>query len=160
MDKKNSLKLLLGISGLTAAAAIGWEEYRDHHNLNNQLSFAEKNIIFWQRRVYDQKVKFFIRLKAHNWSELLKNRDHFFVYIGTRNNPQCLSFVPQLSYAAQQTGTNVYYLDITKKATNPILCHLLEDLQIKNPPALLKVDHGKITRYDFDQKILDFINTY
>lgn len=46
MDKKNSLKLLLGISGLTAVAAIGWEQYRSHHNLDNHLSFAEKNIIF------------------------------------------------------------------------------------------------------------------
>ena len=27
MDKKNSLKLLLGISGLTTVAAIGWEHY-------------------------------------------------------------------------------------------------------------------------------------
>lgn len=160
LDKKNNLKLLLGISGLTAVAAMGWEHYRNHYNLDNHLSFAEKSIIFWQRRVYDQKIKFFIRLKAHNWNELLQNRDHFFVYIGTRNNPQCLSFAPRLSYAAQQAGKNVYYLDTTKEATNPILRHLLEDLQVKNPPALLCVDHGRIIRYDFDEKITDFINAH
>mgnify|MGYP006070627813 FL=1 len=51
MDKKNNLKLLLGISGLTAVAAMGWEHYRNHYNLDNHLSFAEKSIIFWQRRV-------------------------------------------------------------------------------------------------------------
>ena len=42
MDKKNNLKLLLGISGLTAVAAMGWEHYRNHYNLDNHLSFAEK----------------------------------------------------------------------------------------------------------------------
>ena len=77
MDKKNNLKLLLGISGLTAVAAMGWEHYRNHYNLDNHLSFAEKSIIFWQRMVYDQKIKFFIRLKAHNWNELLQNQSRW-----------------------------------------------------------------------------------
>ena len=46
MDKKNNLKLLLGISGLTAVAAMGWEHYRNHYNLDNHLSFAEKALSF------------------------------------------------------------------------------------------------------------------
>lgn len=160
MNKNKNLKLMLGISGITLVAAIGWDKYRSYHNLDNHLSFAEKNIIFWQRKVYDQKIKFFIRLKAHNWNELLHNRDHFFVYAGTRNNPECLSFAPRLSYVAQQEGTNIYYLDTTKEATNPILRHLIEDLQIKKTPALLYVDHGKIMRYDFDETISDFISAH
>ena len=66
MNKNKNLKLILGIPGLTMVVAIGWDKYRSYHNLDNHLSFAEKNVIFWQRKVYDQKVKFFIKLKAHN----------------------------------------------------------------------------------------------
>lgn len=155
--KKKTINSLIGLSGTFFVAVLGWNNYLNNKELNNYITFAEKRAIFWQRKVYDQEVKFFIRLKSYNWNEILKHRDHFIVYIGTRNNPDCLNFVPKLSYAARQTGVNIYYLDTTKEMINPILHQLIQNLHIDSKPALLSVNCGKVVKYDLNQSICDFL---
>lgn len=155
--KQKTLKLLTGITGTVVAAIIGYKYYQSNKELNDHITFAEKNTIFWQRKVYNQSIKYFIRLRAYNWNEILRHRDHFIVYVGTCNSPECLNFAPRLSYAARRSGVNIYYLDSTKEMTNPILHRLIEDLHINSKPALLSVDYGIVTQYKFDQPICDFI---
>lgn len=157
IKKKTPWLFLMGSSIIGTTFFLTKKKYE---NVKDNLSFAEKNVIYWQRKVYDQKTKFFIKIKAHNWDELIKNRDHFFVYFGQRSNAKCLSFAPRLSYIARKAGVNIYYIDTAKSATNPILKKLREELGIIEVPALLHVDYSKITHYNFNKKLEKFINDH
>lgn len=157
MNKKQKINLTLSAAGLFLGACF----IKCYQNkLNNQLTFEEKKVLFWEKKVYDKVIHFFIKVRAHNWDELIKNRDRFFVYFGKKSNPECLNFAPRLSYVARKKGVNIYYIDTTKKATNPILKKLMEELGINKTPMLLHIDQGKVARYNFDEKLEDFITAH
>lgn len=127
--------------------------------LKQSVVLEEKRVLYWQKRLYDKNIKYFIKLKAFNWEEQLKNRDDFFVYFGKRSNPECLCFVNKLSYIARNRGVNIYYIDTSKKETNPILNKLMQELHIKQTPAFLHVKNGDAIQFKFDQKISAFIDS-
>lgn len=157
MNSKNKIQIIGVGSALAVLALIVKNE---KSSSSNKLSFEEKNVLFWQKRVYEKKIKFFIRVKAHNWDELVRNRDRFFVYFGKKKNLECLSFVPQLSYIAREEGVNIYYIDTSKQSTNPILKHLMEEIGVIKSPTLMFFDQGKMIKYDFEEQLQNFIRKY
>ncbi|WP_290034089.1 hypothetical protein [Ligilactobacillus cholophilus] len=154
MNLKSKLKIFC-ISSTIISIPIMIHKFA--YNENNSLTFEEKRMLFWQKKVYDKKVDFFIKIKSYNWDELIINRDRFFVYFGKRSNIQCLEFVSHLSYIARKLGTNIYYVDVNNQETRPILKNIIEKLKIDNFPAFLHFNRGNFKKYNFDEELEKFI---
>lgn len=81
------------------------------------------------------------------------------LYVGRETCPHCSTFAPKLIEAIKQENVLVYYYDTSVARADNVdkLNELMEILNVKSVPALLKIKNGTVEMRLSDYKNLDAI---
>lgn len=94
---------------------------------------------------------------------LLSDIDGSIIYVGRDTCPHCAEFAPKLIEAIQKEDVLVYYYNTAEARTENAdkLNELMDKLDIKSVPALIKIEHGEVVArlddYDSEEMIVEFL---
>lgn len=93
---------------------------------------------------YEENVANFKKIDVKVADEIIKDKKEAVIYIGRPTCSYCRNFVQKLRVVAEQTATDVYYIDSSAQADGDNISDFRAKYQIPTVPGIIYTNDGSV----------------